>query len=100
MKWEQIKKLLVDTDECIEWPYFRDVQGYGRVSYLGKKHRVHRVVTGNGVLLDRGTIVLHSCDNRACINPRHLRVGTQKENMLEMMAKGRGKGQFRKKGQT
>jgi hypothetical protein len=39
--------------------------------------------------IPEGYVVLHSCDNPPCINPEHLRTGTQKENMHEMDAKGR-----------
>lgn len=43
----------------------------------------------NGKELRDEECVLHSCDNGSCVNPEHLRVGTQVENMLEAVAKGR-----------
>jgi hypothetical protein len=45
----------------------------------------------NGATLGRTEFVLHRCDNRLCCNPAHLFVGTQRENIRDMMAKGRAR---------
>ena len=63
-----------------------------------KRMNAHRV----SYLIHKGDIpeemvILHSCDNPACVNPDHLSIGTQKENMQDMIKKGRQNfGHFRK----
>lgn len=64
--------------------------GYGRIGYMGKGWRAHRLA----YLLLQGPIpdgmeLLHSCDNPRCINPAHLRPGTHAENIAEAYQKGR-----------
>ena len=51
----------------------------------------HRLVwmQDNGPLAS-GQVIMHACDNPACVNPAHLSRGTQKDNSADMMAKGRG----------
>ena len=39
--------------------------------------------------IPKGKVVMHLCDNRKCCNPRHLSIGTQKENLLDMRTKQR-----------
>lgn len=50
---------------------------------------VYRMFRGD---FDSRLELLHSCDNPPCVNPDHLRPGTHKENMADMMAKGRSRG--------
>ena len=65
--------------------------GYGMKWMDGKVRAVHREVffAYNGYFPEQ---VLHSCDNPPCYNPRHLRGGTQEENMADMREKGRARG--------
>lgn len=68
-------------------------KGYGHSSLGGAKSGIHRVAycRANGVSLDsiKGLVVMHSCDNPRCIEPTHLSVGTQKDNLLDRDARGR-----------
>lgn len=84
--------------ECWEWTGRAKISGYGFISLGGRgdgKAMAHRVSweihngpipSGTGY---HGTIVMHTCDNRLCVNPAHLRLGTQTENVRDMDAKGR-----------
>ncbi len=63
---------------------------YGEILFRGHKESAHRVawILQNGEIPD-GMCVLHRCDNPLCVNPSHLFLGTQRENMLDKVAKGR-----------
>lgn len=80
-----IREAIKDPGEdCIEWPYYRDRRGYGRVSFEGGTPTASRValILYTGESPSPGIEVAHSveCHNPACINPRHLRFATRKEN--------------------
>jgi hypothetical protein len=79
-------------NEC--WPWRRRItdDGYGLVCYGSLKYRAHRVawaIHNNVLELAPTTWILHSCDNPPCVNPRHLRVGTGKDNADDMRVRGR-----------
>lgn len=64
--------------------------GYGQIHLNGKTAYAHRVAyeLANGPIED-GLYVLHSCDNRKCVNPSHLSLGTFDDNMADMVSKSR-----------
>lgn len=85
-------------DECWLWLGSKNEGGYGRVMINGKKKGTHRVVwelTFKAVI-PAGYFACHHCDNPPCVNPKHIFIGTNKDNMLDAMKKGRLKIQPRK----
>lgn len=81
----------VRGDGCWEWNgRFEPVGGYGTVQSKGRNFVAHRVSYEHhkGPIPD-GMIVMHSCDYRPCVNPAHLSVGTDADNVADMDAKGR-----------
>lgn len=81
---------------CIESSNNKNADGYPRITHLGRIHNEHRIVylKSKGTTLEAmsGKVVMHSCDNRNCINPDHLILGTQKQNCQDKLAKGRPNG--------
>lgn len=80
---------------CREWWGQHDKDGYGRLDRQGASRRVHVWVWEqvNGPV-PRGVFVLHRCDNPPCFRYDHLFAGDVTDNAVDMMAKGRGRGQF------
>jgi hypothetical protein len=83
-------------DECWLFTGHINADGYGRIGE-GRKllsaHRAAWIVTHGPIpesdASQHGTVVMHVCDNPACCNPAHLKLGTQRENNADRKAKGR-----------
>ena len=75
---------------CLIWIGPAHWKGYGQIHKDGKKQRAHRVAwTLKNGPIPEGLCVLHHCDMPPCINPDHLFIGTQQDNVADMIAKGR-----------
>jgi hypothetical protein len=77
-------------DECWEWQAGLYPDGYGKFRTGSKMERAHRIVYEMNIgKIPEGLLVIHSCDNRKCVNPGHLRVGTMKDNARDCKERGR-----------
>jgi len=78
---------------CKEHAVCANRHGYGVVRHNGKNELLHRVVycqhAGASIDAIKGKVVRHSCDNSRCIEPSHLLLGTQAENVKDMLERGR-----------
>ena len=81
--------MLRPNGECLEWTLSKSWDGYGQTKAWGRNRRSHRVALELEGIDTSGKLVLHSCDNRLCCNPKHLRVGTQADNMRDMVERKR-----------
>lgn len=93
--WKFVDKTpgLGPKGDCWEWRgLVNKTHGYGYMTAAKKKYRVHKF----SYMLHAGTtevkgalIVMHSCDNRICVNPEHLSLGTNAQNMKDASERGR-----------
>ena len=89
--WSKVDK----TSDCWEWTGSKNSKGYGQLNINGEPVLAHRlswemafgkIPVGTGY---HGECVLHKCDNPGCVNPAHLFLGTNLDNVSDMISKGR-----------
>lgn len=92
--WEKVKK----TKSCWHWMGTKS-RGYGFISISGRMYLVHRysymlhygdIPKGSGW---HGICVCHACDNRRCVNPKHLFLGSHDDNIQDAVNKAKFKGE-------
>lgn len=87
--WKHVQKR--EDDECWEWEADTSRAGYGSLwnSESNKNISAHRFSyeLHNGSI-EAGRHVLHTCDNKRCVNPKHLRLGSCKQNVKEAFERG------------
>ena len=88
MNKERFYKFIEQTPDCWLWQGSKDKNGYGYFKDK-KTYKAHRY----SYLLHKGDVglyhVLHKCDNPSCVNPDHLFLGTNKDNMIDKVNKQR-----------
>lgn len=78
-------------DECWPWVGSKGKAGYGQLTVKGKHYHAHRLAFELLVGPIEHRDVCHSCDNRECVNPKHLFNASHSENMKDAVTKGRVK---------
>ena len=83
------KLVVVNPEGCWGWSGWTNNRGYGVV----RRRYAHRLSfeIHHGAI-PSGQIIMHACDNPPCLNPEHLRIGTQHDNMQDAAQKGRLRG--------
>lgn len=90
---ERFREKVDRTGECWLWTASLTSTGYGQI-VDGRKHfYAHRLAWewAHGEAVPEGLCVLHRCDNRRCVNPEHLYVGTKQQNAVDTHSRGRWK---------
>jgi transposase len=89
--WDRVNTQLQYLENgCIVFTGHKNGDGYGRITKDGKLVYVHREVwKKHNPDKEITGVIMHSCDNPACVNPDHLSHGTQADNVADMVAKGR-----------
>lgn len=87
-----ISKVIVDTETgCWNWICGLEKKGYAIMQFDKRQFRVSRLsaYAFNGFDTKSNKFICHSCDNKKCINPKHLFAGTHQDNMNDAKSKNR-----------
>jgi|SRR6187397_545502 len=86
--WNNMTK---QENGCWTWDLCKDKDGYGYASFRSITMKAHRLAYFLHHNLDKfpTKMVIHSCDNPACCNPSHLRLGSNSDNVQDMISRGR-----------
>lgn len=79
-----------NSNNCWEWNGAKFQSGYGKFTIKHKQYRAHRVSYALFVdMISDNLLVCHSCDNKLCVNPNHLWLGTTQDNTRDKVKKNR-----------
>lgn len=86
-----LNKVKVQENGCHEWQSTIHRDGYGKFWFDGKQIQAHRMSYSLFVGdIPDGLFVLHKCDNRKCVNPEHLYLGTASDNCKDKVERYKG----------
>lgn len=85
---------VIKTDSCWKWLGRKNHDGYGEIGINGAVKLAHRYSydlhrDNKANTLNKDIYILHSCDNRICVNPKHLRAGTARDNTDDMIRRNK-----------